>query len=120
MLHYESLDSQSLLQYVLPFLLVSLVGGRVFSAMHFMIPLIILSVSSSERVAPFELPLLSPLSVGSFGGSYGGGSLGFDAIVDRLELRSGEIQNCKSFRHLLYEHMAVNDQHACALDLHTD
>ena len=53
---------------VLPFLLVSLVGGRAFLAMCFMIPSIILSVSSSERVVPFEVPLLSPLSAGSFGG----------------------------------------------------
>ena len=63
--------------YVLPFLLVSLVGGRAFSAMRFMIPSLILSVSLSDRVGPFELPLLSPVSAGSFGG----GSLGFDAIV---------------------------------------
>ena len=49
--------------YVLPFLLVSLVGGRPFLAMHFMIPSIIL-VLSLERVVPLELLLLSPLSLG--------------------------------------------------------
>ena len=64
--------------YVLPFLLVSLVGGRPFLAMHFMIPSIIL-VLSLERVVPLELLLLSPLSLGP-GGSFRERVLAWDLI----------------------------------------
>ena len=52
-----------------------------------MIPSIIL-VSSLERVVPLELLLLSPLSPGSFGGSFRERSLGFDARAGRVWLRS--------------------------------